>query len=116
MLAEALVWHRGSSTFRREGSGLQRYYDARNLVRLIKKHGWRAGTRGTGWSYAHYLRYAYHRYAIEREHGFPAAADAVVVGLYDAVAGRYGKRTDSPRPGLGALRNVFAAVYRYASR
>ncbi len=114
VLAEALVWHRGSSTFRREGQRLQRYFDARNLVRLIARHGGRPGTRGTLRSLAHHLRYAYHRYAIEREAGFADSANAVVEGLYDALRGRYGPYPTRPRPGLGLLRRAFAAAWRWS--
>ena len=31
ILSEALVWHKGSSSFQRAGRQTQRYYDARNL-------------------------------------------------------------------------------------
>jgi GT2 family glycosyltransferase len=116
VLAEALVWHKGSSSFRREGRRFQRYYDARNLVRLLKKHGHLRGTRGTARSLAYHLRYAYHRYAIEREHGFDDSADAVVEGLYDALLGRYGPYPKRSRPGLGLLRRLFAGAWAMSWR
>ena len=36
VLAEALVWHKGSSSFQREGKRLQRYFDTRNIPRLLR--------------------------------------------------------------------------------
>ena len=38
VIAESLVWHKGSSSFQREGKRLQRYFDARNLARLLRRH------------------------------------------------------------------------------
>jgi GT2 family glycosyltransferase len=116
VVAEALVWHKGSSTFGREGKRYQRYYDARNLVRLVAKHGGLRGARGVARSLAHHLRYAYHRYAIEREHGFDDSATAVVEGLYDAAVGRYGPYPLRSRPGLGLVRRAFAGVWAVTGR
>ncbi len=116
VLAEALVWHKGSSTFKREGSRLQRYYDARNLVRLIHKHGHRSGSRGTWRSYAHHLRYSYHRYAIERDGNFTDSANAVLEGLYDAAWGHWGPYRKSVRPGLGVLRGILSLVWKLVSK
>ncbi|MGL6094465.1 MAG: glycosyltransferase family 2 protein, partial [Fimbriiglobus sp.] len=67
VLAEALVWHAGSSSFQREGKRLQRYFDVRNVVRLLRKHGHRRGRRSVLAGLGHHLRYAYHRYAIARD-------------------------------------------------
>ena len=116
VLAESLVWHKGSSTFKREGSRLQRYFDARNLVRLIRKHGHRAGSRGTWRSYSHHLRYSYHRYAIERDGDFTDSANAVLEGLYDAALGRWGSYRKTTRPGLGVVRWVLSGAWRFASK
>src|ERR1700722_3121336 len=38
VIGEALVWHKGSSSFKRTGGSWQRYYDARNLYLLLSKH------------------------------------------------------------------------------
>ncbi len=38
IVAEPMVWHKGGSWFTRTGKGLKRYYDARNLFLLLKKH------------------------------------------------------------------------------
>jgi GT2 family glycosyltransferase len=91
VLGEPLVWHKGSSSFQRTGQGIQRYYDARNLYLLLKKH--RAtcrGGRGRLKSWGGYVRYVYHRYCIERELGESKAAEAVARGLLDALSGRFG--------------------------
>ncbi|MBY0229822.1 MAG: glycosyltransferase family 2 protein, partial [Gemmataceae bacterium] len=38
VIGEGLVWHKGSSSFKRSGRGWQRYYDARNLLLLLRNH------------------------------------------------------------------------------
>jgi GT2 family glycosyltransferase len=114
VVAEALVWHKGSSSFQREGKKLQRYFDARNLVRLLRRHGRRAGGRGAWASRVHGLRYAYHRYAHEREGGFAASAEAVLEGLYDAARHQWGPYRDRPRLGLGVVRVAVAALWHVA--
>ena len=38
ILAEGLVWHKGSTSFKRSGKRWQRYYDTRNLGLLLAKH------------------------------------------------------------------------------
>jgi GT2 family glycosyltransferase len=111
VLADAIVWHKGSSSFKREGKGGQRYYDARNLVRLLWKHRRRPGRR-LGSSFVAYARYVWHRYCHERENGFRESADAILAGVYDGLTGRYGPRHDGRRPGLGLLRWGFNAVWQ----
>jgi hypothetical protein len=113
VLAEALVWHKGSSSFKRTGKRWQRYYDARNLGLLLAKHPGRGTGRRRGWrSYAAYLRYAYHRYCHEREGGGADAADAVLEGLADAAARRYGPYRPGPRWAVPVLRAAFEAARR----
>lgn len=113
VIADALVWHKGSSTFKREGSKLQRYFDARNIPRLLVKEGHVRGRRSVLTGLAHYLRYAYHRYALERESGFDVPANAVVDGLYDALLGRWGGyRPPGGRPGVAFLQAAFAGAWR----
>jgi len=115
VLGEALVYHKGSSTFGREGQGTQRYYDARNLLRLLRKHRGRSGERSYFRSAVHAGRYALSRYAIEREKGFAASADAVLMGLYDGAMGRYGPRSDRRRPGFRLMRWMIETVRRIKS-
>lgn len=116
ILAEPLVWHKGSTTFRQEGLHLQRYYDARNLLRLLRKHPSRPGARPTGRAHWEYLRYVYYRYAIERESGRELAAQGVLEGLYDAMTGRYGQFPVGRRPGLVLLKQLFEWWRRRRSR
>ena len=114
VVAESLVWHKGSSSFQREGKRLQRYFDTRNLARLLRRHRGRPTARGPWESRRHYLTYAYHRYAVEREGGFRDSADAVLEGLYDAMTDRWGPHLARRRPGLSLLRLAFGSAWRAA--
>ena len=114
VVAESLVWHKGSSSFQREGKRLQRYFDTRNLARLLRRHRDRPTARGPWSSRRHYLMYAYHRYAIEREGGFRDSADAILEGLYDALTGCWGPPAARRRPGLSLFRLAFGLVWRVA--
>jgi len=108
VLGEALVWHKGSSAFRRTGKKLQRYYDARNLLLLLRKHP-RLRPEQRGWlsSRFEYVKYAYYRYAIEREAGLTDAADAVLQGVHDAMTGCFGAFGSRRRPAMPLLRLLF---------
>jgi GT2 family glycosyltransferase len=108
VLGEALVWHKGSSSFKRSGKRWQRYYDARNLRLLLHKHQrtHRVG-RGPWRSRLEYLKYVYYRYAIERQAGQADAADAVLEGAWDAIAGRYGPYAPGPRRAVPLMRARF---------
>jgi len=108
IVAEPLVWHKGSSTFKRTGKSLQRYYDARNLFLLLWNHQARQGGRRTALpSWFQYLKYLYYRFSIEREQGEEKAADAVLSGLCDALAGRFGPQGPPPRIALAWVRWIF---------
>jgi GT2 family glycosyltransferase len=108
ILAEPLVWHKQSSSFSRAGMSLQRYYDARNLFLLLRKHRKNhPGGRGAFPSWLEYLKYVYYRFSIEREQGQDKAADAVLCGLCDALAARYGPQGSPPRLSLAVARHVF---------
>jgi GT2 family glycosyltransferase len=114
VIGEALVRHKGSSAFKRTGKKLQRYYDARNLLLLLRKHpptGPRQ--RGPGRSRWEYLKYVYYRYALEREQGQVEAADAVLQGLSDALAGRFGVFEPRGRPAVPVLRWVFESYRQW---
>ncbi len=108
IVTDALVRHKGSSTFRREGKRLQRYYDARNLVRLLRDHGAKDGARGRWASRRHLLSYLLHRYRVERTNGERDSARAIVEGYYDGLLGVGGPYRDRSRPGLFLLRAAFA--------
>jgi GT2 family glycosyltransferase len=111
VLGESLVWHKGSSSFDRSGRQLQRYFDARNLWHLLKRHTGRVSrSRRLSASVSHYLRYAFYRYDIEREAGKTAAAGAVVDGVIDGLCGRFGPYRRRSGPGRAAGRMVFAAA------
>jgi GT2 family glycosyltransferase len=113
VLAEALVWHKGSSAFKRSGKRWQRYYDTRNLGLLLSKHQTKIHTgRGGLMSYATFLRYAYHRYCHEREDGQADAADAVLEGLVDAATRRFGAHRPRQRWAMPVLRCAFEAARR----
>jgi len=109
VLAEALVWHKGSSTFKNSGKRWQRYYDARNLGLLLSKH---RGPRGKLNSYSRWLKYAYHRWCHEREDNHPDAADAVLEGLVDAFRRRFGPHESRSRWGVPVLRGLFETARR----
>jgi GT2 family glycosyltransferase len=115
VLGEALVWHKGSSSFQRSGRQLQRYYDTRNLYFLLKRHGGKLpGTRSFARSLVPFLRYAFYRYSLEMEAGSPPAARAVADGLADAVTGVKGVYASSRS--RGALVAAALKVLRMASR
>ena len=117
VVGAALVWHKGSSTFRKEGRGLQRYYDARNLFLLLKDHRTTCPRRrGRVGSWLGYLKYVYHRYCIEREHDQRPAAEAVVRGLCDALTGRYGAIRPGARPLLPWLMGGMELTRRLKAR
>jgi GT2 family glycosyltransferase len=110
IVAEPLVWHKGSSTFKRSGKSLQRYYDARNLFLLLWKHRAKHQGRRTALpSWFQYLKYVYYRFSIEHEHGEEQAADAVLIGLCDALAGRFGPQGSPPKISLACFRWIFRA-------
>jgi len=113
VLAEALVWHKGSSAFKQSGKRWQRYYDTRNLGLLLARHtsGRPQGRRGLK-AYASYLKYAYYRYCHEREDGQPDAADAVLEGLVDAATRHYGPYEARRRWAVPVLRAVFETARR----
>jgi len=108
VIGQPLVWHKGSRAFAASPNNLQRYYDARNLYLLIRKHSATARNgRGPWRSRLEYLKSVYYRYCIEREQGRDASAQAVVEGIWDAFAGRYGAYARRNRPGLAVIKRIF---------
>jgi GT2 family glycosyltransferase len=108
ILNRGLVWHKGSSTFKRSGKRLQRYYDCRNLCLLLTKHaGSHRSGRGLLASLQQYAKYVYYRYSIELENDCPEAADAVLEGLWDALTRRFGPCGSQRRWGVPLLRQCF---------
>lgn len=111
-----LVWHKGSSAFKRSGRSAQRYYDSRNLLWLLLRRD--IGRRGRGMlmSLAVYGRYVWHRYAYELEQHEDATARAVLEGLHDGLLGRGGPRTARWRPGVAVLHRVLGRLARWRWR
>lgn len=113
VLSRTLVWHKGSSAFERSGRQLQRYFDARNLFYLIRRHTGKAGgSRNFAATLPHYLKYCFYRYDGELEARKPAAARAVVEGAIDAFAGRVGPYARHRRPAASLLSTAFSARRR----
>jgi GT2 family glycosyltransferase len=113
----ALVWHKGSSSFKRTGKAFQRYYDARNLMLLLHKHPpRRAGQRSLFRSRWEYVKYLYHRFTLEKENGQEGAADAVLEGFLDGLAGRYGIRRSRHQGALPVLRALAELGQRWRAR
>ncbi len=113
VLGESLVRHKGSSAFERSGRQLQRYFDARNLWHLLKRHTGRVGTsRSFATSVKHYFLYCFYRYEIERDADKTAAADAVVFGVWDGLMGRFGPYPAQPSTSARAVRGIFALGWR----
>jgi len=116
VLAEGLVWHKGSSAFKRTGKRWQRYYDTRNLGLLLSRHIARPSTRRGGViSYAVYLRYAFHRYCHECEEGHRDSADAVLEGLVDMATRKFGPYRARARWSVPLLRCAFEVARRLKS-
>lgn len=108
VLAEQLVWHKGSASFKNTGKRLQRYHDARNLGLLLWKHSGASyrGRRAIDSAFT-YAKYIYYRYCVEREAGHEEAADAVIEGICDAAAGRFGPFVSRKHLMLPAIRLAF---------
>jgi GT2 family glycosyltransferase len=117
VIDHALVWHKGSATTKATGRQSTRYYDARNLLYVLRKH---RGARGHGRSRlrsaAMYVRYMYYWYCAELEAGSPRAAEAVIDGMCDGLSGRQGRYEDRPRALRAPIRGIFALLRRRPGR
>src|SRR5262249_19361514 len=75
IIDHALVWHKGSATSLTIGKRSIRYYDARNLMYVLRKHrGAQRRGRTRLESAMMYVRYMYYWYCTEREAGHDDAA------------------------------------------
>jgi GT2 family glycosyltransferase len=111
VLGETLVWHKGSSAFDRSGRQVQRYFDARNLYYLLRRHAGRVpGSRPFGVSRRFWWLDAFYRWSTELEAGKPTAARAVLEGVHDALVGWTGPRPPRVRPAVGLLHGAFVLV------
>lgn len=116
VLNQLLVWHKGSSAFKRSGRRAQRYYDARNLLwLLVRRPAGRRRSRGLAGSLAVYGRYLWHRYTHEYEQGEHDTARAVLEGLYDGLARTAGPLVPRRRPGVAAVHRVLGWLARRRS-
>lgn len=98
VIDHALVWHKGSATSAGTGKKSIRYFDARNLLRLLKKHGLSAGQgRGPFGTLRAYATYMHGWYGAEARQGNPLVAEAVVDGICDGLMGRTGPYQPGPR-------------------
>lgn len=117
VVGRTLVWHKGSSAFVRSGRQLQRYFDARNLFFLIRRHAGRVSRSRGFWStLPHYFAYCFYRHSIEREAGQAKAARAVAEGVRDALASRIGPYATAPRFGASMLDAAWSTVAAVVSR
>jgi GT2 family glycosyltransferase len=92
VLHETHVWHKHSVTFAKAGKPLQRYFGTRNLWLLLTRHCGGVGRRGFLSSRLFYIRHIYHLFCHERELENRPGAEAIVIGVRDAMLGRYGNQ------------------------
>jgi hypothetical protein len=117
VIDHALVWHKGSATSQGTGKWSVRYMCARNLAYLLKKH--RGSTRrGRTWrkTAIAYAFYQYHWYCQLKEDGNDRAANALVEGICDGLAGRHGPYQDRRRILFRPLRLTFELLRRRVRR
>jgi hypothetical protein len=115
IVAEPLVWHKGSSYYQRDPRPLQIYYDARNIALILRKHRGSpviGPTRRSVWW--KYWKHVYFMYCLHRDRGNPAAATAVLEGLSDALLHRYGPLQARRRPLVPLLRPLFELKRRFS--
>lgn len=111
VLNQQLVWHKGSSAFKRSGRRAQRYYDARNLLWLVvRREAARRRGRGLVGSLGVYGRYLWHRYTHEWEQGEQDTARAVLEGLYDGVTRASGPMAPRRRVGVASAHRVLGWI------
>lgn len=111
VLDRMLVWHKGSSSFKRTGRRLQKYFDVRNLALLMRERApFNGSRRSSSASWRNWWRYAYHRFCLEIDAGEAAAATAVLEGLTDALYRRTGPYQSRRRPLVRPLRYLFSAA------
>jgi GT2 family glycosyltransferase len=112
-----LVWHKGSSSFKRTGRRLQKYFDIRNLFVLLKSRRPFGGERRSALqSWLLYWRHAYHMFCLEHEAGEASAAIAVLEGLEDAIAGRTGPYQPRRRRLVAPLGQLFSLIRAVKTR
>jgi GT2 family glycosyltransferase len=118
IIDHALVWHKGSATFQQAaGKKSARYYDARNLMYLLRKHRGATLNGRPRWRTVFvYLKYMYYWYCSEREQGFDDSANGVVEGIHDGMIGRKGRYEPKQARFILPLRLLFELVRRRPRR
>ncbi len=113
VIDHALIWHKGSASFKSTGKRMARYYDARNLLYVLRKHG---GAPQHGRTRLQtsvmYARYMYYWYCTERDEGHVQAADAVLEGICDGLSNRMGRYEERRRLFVAPLRGAFELLRR----
>jgi len=117
VIDHALIWHKGSATSIGTGKSSTRYFDARNLLYVLRKHRWapRNGRRRLKTAFV-YFEYMFHWYCAEMEQGNAQAATAVLDGISDGIVNRHGAYIRAPRRGTKLLRPVFELGRRFPRR
>ena len=118
IIDHALVWHKGSATFNQAaGKKSSRYYDARNLLYLLRKHRGATMNGRPRWRTAVvYFKYMYYWYCSEREQGFDDAARGVIEGIYDGLLGRRGRYEPARARFVAPFRVAFELARRRPRR
>jgi GT2 family glycosyltransferase len=118
IIDHALVWHKGSATFQQAaGKKSARYYDARNLLYLLRKHRGATLNGRPRWRTAVvYLKYMYYWYCSEREQGFDNSANGVIEGMHDGMLGRRGRYEPKRTRFLTPFRVAFELARRRPRR
>jgi hypothetical protein len=113
VIDHALIWHKGSATFQTTGKRMGRYYDARNLLYLLRKHhGARRNGRTRIATSVMYVKYMFYWFCAESEAGHAPAAAAVVEGMCDGLSGTMGRYQEGRRRLAAPLRGMFELLRR----
>lgn len=117
IIDHALIWHKGSATSIGTGKRSTRYFDARNLLYVLRKHRWapRNGRRRLKTAFV-YFEYMFHWYCAEMEQGNVPAATAVLDGISDGIVSRDGPYVQAPRRGTKLLKSIFELGRRFPRR
>jgi len=93
IIAEALVWHKGSVTVNIQPKDFEYYYNPRNMWLLLKKHAGRIkSSRGRVASMLQYMRTIHYYYCRAMEKGMKKLNYSLVDGVTDAWRGKFGIR------------------------
>jgi len=116
VIGESMVWHKHSASFVRAGNWRQRYYDARNLYLLLRKHPPTSYSRSSVQSWLTYVQHLYYCYCLEREQHSEQGARAVVQGFCDALCGRFGPHVPHTSFIYRLMHGVFELAWLWRGR